>query len=69
MPFTAEQKILMMYVKGYVPKDGDIRGVSAESAKNKLLNMIVKSNALTKEQKASLAQSCGFTVKNGKIMQ
>jgi hypothetical protein len=69
MPITTEQKILMMYVKGYVPKDGDIRGVSAESAKKKLLNMIVKSNALTKEQKASLAQSCGFTVKNGKIMQ
>ena len=68
MPITTNQKILLMYAKGYTPKDGEIRGVSASNAKTRLLNTVVGAKDLSKEQKESLAKACGLTVKNGKII-
>lgn len=67
MPLTLDQKILLVYAKGYTPKDGEIPGVSAESAKKRLLRSVLNAKDLTKSQKESLAKACGFTVKNGKI--
>jgi hypothetical protein len=62
-----EQKILLFAAKGYTVKDGDFLGVTAKSAKTILQRYIVKSK-LTKAQKEELAKACGFTVKNGVIV-
>ena len=63
-----EQKLLMIAAKGYTVKDGDIRGLTADRAKKILLNYILRSSKLNKEQKTELAKMCGFEVKNGRIM-
>jgi hypothetical protein len=63
-----EQKLLMIYAKGYTIKDGDIRGLTADRAKTVLLNYILRSSKLSKVQKEELAKMCGFEVKNGKIV-
>ena len=62
-----EQKIMLMLAKGYAVKDGDIQGVSGDRAKKMLLSYIMKQK-ITKEEKAELAKACGFTVKNGVIV-
>ena len=69
MKITTEQKLMLICAAGYSIKDGDIRGMSAQTAKNRLLQYILKLRSINKEQKAELAQICGFEVKNGKIMQ
>ena len=65
---SREQKILMIYAKGYAVKDGDIRGLTADRAKTVLLNYILRSGKLSKVQKEELAKMCGFEVKNGRIL-
>ena len=65
---SREQKILMIYAKGYAVKDGDIRGVTADRAKTLLLNYILRSSKLSKVQKEELTKMCGFEVKNGRIL-
>ena len=62
-----EQKVMLLASKGYAVKDGEIRGVTAKSAKTMLQRYIVKSN-LPKAEKEALAKACGFTVKNGVIV-
>ena len=62
-----EQKLMLLAAKGYAPKDGDIKGVSAASAKKILLSYIMKQK-ITKAEKAELARACGFTVKGGVIV-
>ena len=62
-----EQKLMLLAAKGYAPKDGDIRGISAASAKRILLSYIMRQK-ITKAEKAELARACGFTVKGGVIV-
>lgn len=65
---SREQKLLLICSKGYALKDGDLRGVNAETSKKILLGYILKIPSLNKDQKAELAKMCGFEVKNGKII-
>jgi hypothetical protein len=62
-----EQKLLLLCASGYAIKDGDIRGLTAGSAKKLLLQYILRLN-VTKAEKEELAKICGFEVKNGKII-
>ena len=64
----AEKKLLLICMKGYSIKDGDIRGMSAERAKRYLLKYILSMRGKTQAEKAELAELCGFTVKNGRIV-
>ena len=65
---SLDQKILLIYSKGYTIKDDDIRGVSESTAKTRVLKYILSLKGVTKEEKGQLAEMCGFTVKNGKII-
>lgn len=62
-----EERLLLLFAHGYKLKDGEYKGMSAESATRKLLKYILRSN-LTREEKALVAEKCGFDVKNGKII-
>ena len=72
---TDVERLLILYSLGYTLSDGEYRGWSAKNAKKRLLRFILsKSNICfyriihQAEEKAYLAQMCGFTVKNGKIV-
>lgn len=66
---TREEKILMIYAKGYAVKDGDIRGVTADSAKTILLRYLNSATGLTTAQKKDLASKCGFELnKSGRFV-
>ena len=65
---TTEQKLLLICASGYTLKDGDIRGVSADAAKSRLLRYILRLKDLTADEKAAIAEMCGFEVKNGRII-
>ena len=67
MDISTEQKVLLLASKGYSVKDGEFRGWTSKNYKSKLLRYIF-SLSLTKEEKASLAQMCGFKVVNGRII-
>lgn len=67
MPISTEKKLFLICAKGYALSDGDVRGLSAEAAKKRLLRYIVNLPGKTKNEKAMLAEMCGFAVKNGKI--
>ena len=60
--------LILLRAGGYAIKDGDIRGMSAENAEDYLLRYIMSLKNLTRDQKAELAELCGFTVKNGKVI-
>ena len=62
-----EERLLLLFAHGYKLKDGEYKGMSSESATRKLLKYILRSN-LTREEKALVAEKCGFDVKNGKII-
>ncbi len=64
---TPAEKLLLICAQGYTIKDGDIPGVSAARA-NQLLLRYILSLKISKEKRARLAELCGFTVQNGKIM-
>lgn len=64
---NTNEMVLLATASGYTIKDGDIKGVSAASAKNKLLKYILSLN-VSKAEKERLAEMCGFEVKNGKIL-
>ena len=66
LPLTTAEKLLIIAYKGYSFKDGDVRGISAERAKKLLISYLLKLN-ITKDDKAELAEACGFKVKNGRI--
>lgn len=63
---TAEEKMLLIYLKGYSVKDGDFPGISADVAKDRILRYIL-SLRVSRVEKEKLAKMCGFEVKNGKI--
>ena len=65
---SIEKKLLLICMKGYSIKDGDIRGMSAEKAKRYLLKYILSMRGKTQAEKAELAELCGFTVRNGRIV-
>jgi hypothetical protein len=67
LDLTPEEKMLLIIAKGYAIQDGDIRGMSADKAKQRLKRYIVRHKGLNKEQKALLADRCGIEVKNGAI--
>ena len=64
---NTNEMMLLATASGYTIKDGDIKGVSADTAKNKLLKYILSLN-VSKAEKERLAEMCGFKVKNGKIV-
>lgn len=66
---SLEEKLLVLALQGYTVQDGDIRNISAEKAKIKLLKYIINLKGLTSAEKAELAQKCGFEVRNGKIVK
>ena len=65
---STDQKLLMICSMGYSIKDGDIRGLTAEAAKRRLLRYILSMRGTTIEQKEALAKMCGFEVKKGRII-
>lgn len=65
---TDVERLLILYSLGYTLSDGEYRGWSAKNAKKRLLRFILSKGNATAEEKAYLAQICGFTVKNGKIV-
>ena len=65
---STEERLLLICASGYSLKDGDIRGVSAEAAKNRLLKYIINLKGLSVEERGAIAEMCGFEVKNGKIV-
>lgn len=67
MPISTEKKLFLICAKGYALADGDVKGLTAEAAKKRLLHYIVNLPGKTKNEKAMLAEMCGFAVKNGKI--
>ena len=66
---TTEQKLLLICASGYALKDGDIRGVGASAAKKRLLRYIINLRGLTVDERAEIAEMCGFEVKNGRIVK
>ena len=65
---STEKKLLLICAKGYSLQDNDIRGLSAEKAKKYLLRYILSLKGKTKEEKAEIAELCGFEVVNGRIV-
>lgn len=65
---SPEERLLLICASGYTLKDGDIRGLSAERAKKRLLKYILNLKGVSAAEKAEIAEMCGFEVKNGKII-
>jgi hypothetical protein len=65
---STEKKLLLICAKGYSLQDNDIRGLSATNAKKYLLRYILSLKGVTKDEKARIAELCGFEVVNGKIV-
>jgi hypothetical protein len=62
------ERLLILCYRGYSIQDGDYKGYTAKRAKRILLQYILKLNG-TQAEKAALAEKCGFTVRNGKIIR
>lgn len=60
------QKLILIMSAGYKISDGDISRLTAKQAKTLVVKYITKLD-ITREEKAELAQMCGFTIKNGRI--
>ena len=67
MNISKAEKVLLIYAKGYSYKDGDVSGMTETEAKKLLLKYIL-SLKVTSARKAEIATLCGFTVKNGRIL-
>ena len=61
---TKQEALYLMSVKGYTLKN---LGISEATARKMVLQYILKLN-VSKEEKLAIAEKCGFTVKNGKIV-
>ena len=62
------ERLLILCYRGYSIQDGDYKGLTAKRAKRILLQYILKLNG-TQAEKAALAEKCGFTVRNGRIIR
>ena len=60
--------MMLFCMAGYTLGNGDWRGLSAGVAKRKLLRYIMSLN-VSATRKAEIAETCGFTVKNGRIVR
>lgn len=67
MTNVREERLLLLTAAGYSLQAGDFRFATAEDAKRRLLRYIVNMKGVSAEEKAAIAQMCGFDVKNGKI--
>ena len=65
---SVEQRLLLICASGYALKDGDVRGLSADAAKARLLKYILRISGLTADERLEIAEMCGFEVKNGRII-
>lgn len=65
---SVEERLLLICASGYALGDGDVRGLSAEGAKTRLLRYILKLRGLSADERAEIAVMCGFEVKNGRII-
>ena len=66
---SVEKKLLLICEKGYSIQDGDVRGMSAERARTRLLRYILRMPGVSRAEKAEFAEMCGFEVRNGRIIQ
>ena len=66
---SVEKKLLLICAKGYSIQDGDVRGMSAERARTRLLRCILRMPGVSRAEKAEFAEMCGFEVRNGRIIQ
>lgn len=62
------ERLLILCYHGYSIQDGDYNRYSAQKAKSLLLKYIFGLRT-SQEQKAQIAQKCGFRVRNGKIIR
>lgn len=62
------ERLLILCYRGYSIQDGDYKGYTAKRAKRILLQYILKLKG-TQAEKAALAEKCGFTVRNGRIIR
>lgn len=62
------ERLLILCFRGYTIQDGDYKGYTAKRAKRILLQYILKLKG-TQAEKAALAEKCGFTVRNGRIIR
>ena len=62
------ERLLILCYRGYTIQDGDYKGYTAKRAKRILLQYILKLKG-TQAEKAALAEKCGFTVRNGRIIR
>lgn len=67
MTDVREERLLLLTAAGYSLQAGDFRFATSEDAKRRLLRYIVNMKGLSAEEKAAIAQMCGFEVKNGKV--
>ena len=65
---SVEERLLLICASGYALKDGDVRGLSSDGAKKRLLKYILNLRGLSADEMAEIAVMCGFEVKNGKII-
>lgn len=63
------ERLLILCYKGYSIQNGDYKGYSAKRAKLVLLKYILSLKSATQAEKVAIAEECGFTVKNGKIIR
>ena len=66
---SVEKKLLLICAKGYSIQDGDVRGMSAERARTRLLRYILRMPGVSRAEKAEFAEMCGFEVRNGRIIR
>ena len=62
------ERLLILCYRGYSIQDVDYKGYTAKRAKLILLQYILKLPG-TSAEKAALAEKCGFTVRNGRIIR
>ena len=62
------ERLLILCFRGYSIQDGDYKGYTAKRAKRILLQYILKLKG-TQVEKAAIAEKCGFTVRNGRIIK
>ena len=68
MDIPTEQKMLLFTSRAYSIKSRDFSNYSENTARNRLLKYILSLN-VSKDEKARIAEMCGFKVKNGKIIR
>jgi hypothetical protein len=64
---SADQKLLLLAMKGYSTNNGDVRGLTSDAAKKRLLRYLNSLRGISAVTRSALAEMCGFNVKNGKI--